>query len=84
MKEVFRFIRFIDPIIKEAYFNFPKFHVIIYYPDFVRLYGYLDGTDVEIPEMIYKYIVKQFYDRTNKKDAFLDQIFLYNIYRVNI
>jgi len=84
LKEVFRSIRSIDPIIKEAYCNFPKFHVMVYYPDFVRFYGCLDGTDLEIPEMVYRYIVKQSYDRTNKKDDFLDQIFLYNIYRVNI
>ncbi len=72
MKEVFRFIRPIDPITKEAHFNFFKFHIMIYYPDFVRLYGCPDDTDLETFEMIYKYIVKQPYDRTNKKNDFLN------------
>ena len=58
LKKVFRSIRPIDPITKEAYFNFSKFHIMVYYPDFVRLYDYLDGTDSEIPEIIYRYIVK--------------------------
>ena len=34
--------------------------------------------------MIYKYIVKQPYDRTNKKNDFLNQIFLHNIHKINI
>ncbi len=57
---------------------------MVYYSDFVRLYNYPDNTDLEIPEMVYRYIAKQPYDRMNKKDDFLDQIFLHNIYRVNI
>ena len=57
---------------------------MVYYFDFVRLYGCLDDTDLEIAEMVYRYIVKQLYDRTNKKNDFLDQIFLHNIYKINI
>ncbi len=58
LKKVFRSIRPIDPITKEAYFNFLKFHIIVYYPDFVRLYDCPDSTDLEIPEIAYRYIVK--------------------------
>ncbi len=57
---------------------------MIHYSDFVRLYNYPDSTDSKTPEITYKYIVKQPYDRTNKKNDFLNQIFLHNIHRVNI
>ena len=47
-------------------FNFPKWHVMSHYIDFIKAYGALDGYNTEQTEACHKYIVKCFYDRTNK------------------
>jgi acetolactate synthase small subunit len=71
LKEVFRVVRLINKNTGENQFNFPKFHILMHYPEFIKLYNCADGTDTEISEMEYRLIIKQPYDRTNKKNNFL-------------
>lgn len=49
--------------------NFPKFHVISHYTDICH-YGTLDGTNTCYAEPAHKYLVKEPYDRTNKRTDF--------------
>jgi hypothetical protein len=56
----------------------------MHYLEFIRLYDCADNIDIEISEMEYRLIIKQPYDRTNKKDNFLEQIFLHNIHKINM
>ena len=55
LKKFFRDLRPKDGKIKEGHFNFPKFHVLIYYVHYIRRYGCLNGFDSVIPEIKYKY-----------------------------
>jgi len=56
----------------DAHFNYPKFYVISYYPDFIRKWGMPDGFDSgSIIEAPHKYLLKFFYARTNKDDTYL-------------
>jgi hypothetical protein len=71
LKEVFRVVQFINKNTGENQFNFPKFYILIYYPEFIKFYNCANNIDTEISKMKYRLIIKQSYDRTNKKDNFL-------------
>jgi Plavaka transposase len=57
-----------------GHFNFPKFHSIVHYPEFIRLFGTTDGVDTSHSEAGHKYLVKENFARTNKRDNFQEQI----------
>jgi len=48
-----------------GHFNFPKFHSIAHYPEFIRLFGTTDGVDTSHSEVG----VKENFARTNKRDG---------------
>jgi hypothetical protein len=63
----------------DAHFNYPKFHAISHYPDFIRKWGAPDGFDSgSMTEAPHKYLLKFFYARTNKDDTYLAQIAQHN------
>ena len=57
----------IDKKTEAGHFNFPKFHVMTHYVTCIREYGTADNFDTEHSEVGYKYYVKTFYGRTNKR-----------------
>jgi hypothetical protein len=69
---------------EEGHFNFPKFHVLTHYAGFIRQYGACDGYDSAHMEAAHKYLVKTFYNRTNKRDDFQEQIIWHNTRRINM
>jgi hypothetical protein len=77
-KEAFRCIRQGD---KESrgHFNFPKFHIISHYPEFIRRFGAACGVDTQHSEAGHRYHLKDFYTRTNKHKDYMNQIFKHNI-----
>ena len=83
LKEVFRDIRSAGNN-SEGHFNFPKFHVITHYCDFIRLFGAADNTDTSHAEAAHKYLIKDFYARTNKQDNFIYQILHHNSRRIRM
>jgi len=70
-KEAFRHLRKgeRDP---RGNFNFPKFYVISYYPDFIRRFSVACGVDTEHSEAGYKIYIKEFYPRTNKYSDYIN------------
>jgi Plavaka transposase len=69
---------------KEAgHFNFPKFHSVVHYPDFIRLYGTADGVDTSHSEAAHKYMVKENFARTNKREDFPVQIIRHTVRQIN-
>ena len=42
-----------------GHFNFPKFHSIVHYPEFIRLFGTTDGVDTSQSEAGHKFWVKK-------------------------
>ena len=84
LKDVFAPYRPVDKITEAGHFNFPKFHAMTHYPEYIRLYGAADGVDTSHGEAAHKYQIKEYYGRTNKRDTYLDQLVLLNIRRVKV
>ncbi len=63
---------------KQGNFNYPKFHVMSHYMDFISRFGCTEGTDTDHSESAHKYLIKDYYDRTNKRADFEEQILLHN------
>ena len=84
LKMIFKNSRSINKKIKRKYFNFFKFHVIIYYADNIRKFGNIVKINNSYNENIHKFIIKNFYNRINKHLNFNKQILIYNIRRQNI
>jgi hypothetical protein len=66
-KAVFKQFRPVDKATDEGHFNFPKFHAMTHYTSSIREYRAADNFDTEHSEARYKYHVKAFYGRTNKR-----------------
>ena len=50
-----------------GHFNFPGFHSIVHYPEFIiRLFGTTDGVDTSHSEAGHKYLVKENFARANR------------------
>ncbi|KAK2629474.1 hypothetical protein QTJ16_000294 [Diplocarpon rosae] len=62
----------------DANWNTPKFHMLSHYADFIRQFGAPNGFDTEHLEAPHKFLLKEFYERTNKNDTYLDQIASHN------
>jgi Plavaka transposase len=67
-----------------GHFNIPKFHALVHFEENIRLYGCADGYCTGANgEAGHRYIVKAFYDLTNKRDS-LSQICSHNSRRVAV
>jgi hypothetical protein len=69
---------------KPINFNFPKFHVLSHYTDFIRDYGSLVNHNSSVQENFHKILLKEYYNRTNKQDNYEEQILKHNTRRVNV
>jgi hypothetical protein len=68
----------------EAHWNYPKFHFISHYITLIKRFGALNGWTSEHMEAPHKYLLKTFYDRTNKGESYLDQICSWNTRETNL
>ena len=84
LKTVFKIYWPVDKNTNEGYFNFPKFYAVIYYPEFIRKFKYIDKYNSSYSEAAYKILIKIFYLKTNKREGYLEVIRFYNIRRANI
>ncbi|TAQ90574.1 hypothetical protein B7494_g1099 [Chlorociboria aeruginascens] len=68
------------PIDKDnnAHWNTPKFHSLSHYPDFIRRYGAPNGFDTGHMEAPHKFLLKSFYERSNKNNTWTVQIASHN------
>ncbi len=66
-----------------GHFNFPKFHAITHYPEFIRMYGTTDGVDTSQMEAAHKWIVKEHFSRTNKHADYQEQIIRHSTRQTN-
>ena len=64
-------------------FNYPKFHIIIHFVQYIWDYGSAINYDTAHSKTVYKYFLKAFYRNTNKKEYEL-QILEYNIRYTNV
>ncbi len=67
----------------KGHFNFPKFHIMSHYANFIRRFSSTDSVNTSHSKAGHKYHLKAFYSWTNKGETYLDQIFAHNIQRQN-
>jgi hypothetical protein len=65
----------------EAHFNYPKFHALTHFPEYIKSYGSIDAYSTSPFEHLHRVLVKTYYNRTNKRADFLKQICDHNIRR---
>ena len=58
----------IDSKVCQPTFNYSKFHTISHFVQYIRDYGSAINHDIAYSKMAYKYFLKVFYNRTNKKE----------------
>ena len=59
-------------------FDFPKFHVMSHYFDHVWKFGTTDGYNMAHYKANHKFMLKVFYDKTNKRENFQEQLLWHN------
>ncbi len=73
----------IKPKLYQPAFNYPKFYVISNFVSWIWNYGNAVNYDTAHNEATYKYVLKAFYNRTNKKE-YDSQIRQHNVRHTNI
>ena len=69
---------------ESGHFNFPKFHAITHYPEFIPMFGTTDGVDTSQMEAAPKWNVKEHFSRTNKHADFQEQIIRHSTRQTNV
>ena len=71
LKKYFHNLQSKNKYIKKEQFNFSKFHVLIYYINFIKKFKTLDKFDSVTSETDYKNQIKELYNYINKQNDFL-------------
>ena len=77
-KTAFSDFRPLHQATQERHFNILKLHALTYYPYYIRKIGSLTSIDVKYSEVIYKLLVKVFFNRINKRSNYQEQLLYYN------
>jgi len=72
LKEVFKQFR------HDENFNYLKFHVISHYMNFIQRYKDADDFNTSYMKITHKFLIKDYYDLTNKRENFQMQILHHN------
>ena len=64
-------------------FNYPKFHAVTHFAQCIRDYGSAVNYDTAHSKAAHKYLLKAFYNRTNKKE-YDAQIWQHNVRHTNV
>ncbi len=78
LKEVFKQFQ------HDENFNYLKFHVIFHYMNFIWKYKDADDFDTFYMKIAHKFLIKDYYDLTNKRENFQMQILHHNIQWINM
>ena len=82
-KIAFEHHRPIDAKLCRPIFNYPKFHATSNFIQCIRDYGSAVNYDTTYSKAVHKYLLKAFYNRTNKKEYDV-QIWQHNVCHTNI
>ncbi len=78
LKEVFKQFQ------HDKNFNYSKFYVISHYMNFIQRYEDADDFDTFYMKITHKFLIKDYYNLTNKRENFQMQILHHNTWRVNM
>ena len=82
-KIAFEHHRPIDSKLCRPTFNYPKFHAVTHFAQCIRDYGSAVNYDTAHSKAAHKYLLKAFYNRTNKKE-YDAQIWQHNVRHTNV
>ena len=83
MKKYFHNLQSKNKHTEKEQFNFSKFHVLIYYIDFIKKFEILDEFDSVTSETDYKDQMKESYNHINKQNDFLIQMIYHSLCQIN-
>ncbi len=84
LKKVFQHLRSLDTDTQQRHFNILKFHAMIHYANFIRRYDVVDNVNTKYKKICHRHLIKKFFDRTNKRDTFLNQLIHHNTRHLNL
>ena len=84
LKNIFQYLHSVDSDITESHFNILKLHVMTHYTHHIHWYGTADNVDTEHSEITHKFLIKIFFNWTNKCESFQEQLLLYNTHYLNL
>ena len=67
-KIAFEYYRSINSKLCQPTFNYPKFHIINHFVQYIWDYDNIVNSNTTYNKTAYKYLFKTFYNRTKKKD----------------
>ncbi len=84
LKKVFWHLQFLDTDTQQKHFNISKFHAMIHYANFIHWYDVIDNVNTKYKKICHRYLIKKFFDCTNKCDTFLNQLIHHNTRHFNL
>ncbi len=84
LKKVFQHLQSLDTDTQQKHFNISKFHAMTHYANFIRQYDVIDNVNTKYKNICHKHLIKKFFDRTNKRDTFLNQLIHHNTRHLNL
>ena len=84
LKNIFHYLHSVNSDINTEHFNLLKLHVMTHYAEHIWQYDTADNVDTEYSETVYKYLVRAFFNQTNKWENFQEQLMHHNICYVNL
>ncbi|KAI9640247.1 hypothetical protein NHQ30_011297 [Ciborinia camelliae] len=66
------------------HWNYPKWHALSHYTQCIRRFGGLDGYNTDAWEAAHKYLLKEFFNRTNKGKTYNSQLAVHNTKLTNM
>jgi len=84
LKKVFWHLRSLNTDTQQRHFNILKFHAMIHYANFIRRYDVVDNVNTKYEKICHKHLIKRFFDCTNKRDTFLNQLIHHNTRHFNL
>ena len=84
LKNVFWHLHSVDSDITESHFNILKLHVMTYYTHHIHWYDTADNVNTEYSEITHKFLIKIFFNWTNKYKSFQEQLLFHNTHYLNL
>jgi len=84
LKNIFQHLHSVDSNISEKHFNIFKLHIITHYAQHIHQYDNADNIDTEYSEIVHKFLIKIFFNQTNKHKNFQQQLLLHNTHHLNL
>ncbi len=84
LKKVFWHLWSLDTNIQQKHFNILKFHAMTHYANFIHWYDVINNVNMKYEKICHRHLIKKFFDCTNKRDTFSNQLIHHNTRHFNL